>query len=184
MAKHQPPRPEQWLPQLIGEAANWPEPGTRKPYWSARTAGHTSSAWMGLREVKRTFVQLIDQFEGHGYLVDAFGQDCVDADGPPPDPGPLSPAVWAMRPSGRPGGPGPAGRSTSSVIWSRCFMTWSRAPQAARITAIRAAAGTTTPLRPDALGGCTAGESTGCWPPAPLVCDSPRTARTLAGSFG
>jgi hypothetical protein len=38
---------EQWLPQLIGEAANWPEPGTRKPYWSARTAGHTSSAWMG-----------------------------------------------------------------------------------------------------------------------------------------
>jgi hypothetical protein len=138
----------------------------------------------GLREVKRSFVQLIDQFERHGYLVDAFGQDCVDADGPPPDPGPLSPAVWAMRPSGRPGGPGPAGRSTSSVIWSRCFMTWSRAPQAARITAIRAAAGTTTPLRPDALGGCTAGESTGCWPPAPLVCDSPRTARTLAGSFG
>jgi hypothetical protein len=33
---------------------------------------------MDLREVKRNFAQLIDQFEAHGYLVQAFGQECVD----------------------------------------------------------------------------------------------------------
>jgi hypothetical protein len=42
---------------------------------------------MQLREVKRNFAQLIDQFEAHGYLVQAFGQECVDdRDSPPPDP--------------------------------------------------------------------------------------------------
>jgi hypothetical protein len=80
------PRPEQWLSQLIREAATWPEPGTRKPYWSARTTGRTSSARMEFRDVKRNFVQVIDQFEADGYLAHAFGQDCVDSDGPPPDP--------------------------------------------------------------------------------------------------
>jgi len=77
---------EQWLSQLIQEAAIWPEPGTRKPYWSARTTGRTSSARLEFRDIKRSFLQLIDQFEADGYLVHAIGQGCVDADGPPLDP--------------------------------------------------------------------------------------------------
>jgi hypothetical protein len=77
---------EQWLSQLIQEAATWPEPGTRKPYWSARTTGRTSSARLEFRDIKRGFLQLMDQFKADGYLVHAFGQGCVDADGPSPDP--------------------------------------------------------------------------------------------------
>jgi hypothetical protein len=80
------PLAEQWLSQLLQEAANWPESGFRKPYWSARTTGRSRPARMELRQVKRKFVQLMDQFKDHGYLVHAFGQYCVDADGPPPDP--------------------------------------------------------------------------------------------------
>jgi hypothetical protein len=42
---------------------------------------------MELREVKRSFVQLIDELQAHGYLVHAFGQECVDDhDSPPSDP--------------------------------------------------------------------------------------------------
>ena len=33
----------------------------------------------------RSFVQLIEEFETSGYLVQAFDQECVDANGPPPD---------------------------------------------------------------------------------------------------
>jgi hypothetical protein len=77
---------DQWLSQLLQEAATWPEPSTRKPYWSARTIGRGSPARMELREVKRNFVQLVDQFEADGYLVLAFGQDCVDAEGPQSNP--------------------------------------------------------------------------------------------------
>jgi hypothetical protein len=45
---------EQWLSQLLGEAASWPEPGTRKPYWSTRTTGRSNPARMELREVSAT----------------------------------------------------------------------------------------------------------------------------------
>jgi hypothetical protein len=81
------PLAEQWLSQLLGEAANWPESGFRRPYWSARTTGRRRPARIELREVKRNFVQLMDQFEDHGYLVPAFGQYCVDDhDSPQPEP--------------------------------------------------------------------------------------------------
>jgi hypothetical protein len=76
---------EKWLSQLIREAATWPEPRPRKPYWSARARSRTSAARMDFDQLTRSFVQLIEEFETSGYLVQAFGQKCVDADGPSPD---------------------------------------------------------------------------------------------------
>jgi hypothetical protein len=78
---------EQWLSQLLGEAASWPEPGTRKPYWSTRTTGRSNPLGWSFARLSANFVQLIDELEANGYLVDAFGQDCVDdPDSPPSDP--------------------------------------------------------------------------------------------------
>jgi hypothetical protein len=33
---------EQWISQLLDEVANFPEPATRKPYWSARTSARST----------------------------------------------------------------------------------------------------------------------------------------------
>jgi hypothetical protein len=53
------PTARQWISELIQEAGNWPEPGTRKPYWSVRTTGRASQTRMTLEEVARVFTQLI-----------------------------------------------------------------------------------------------------------------------------
>src|SRR6266536_4391534 len=45
---------EQWLSQLIREAATWPEPGTRKPYWSTRAGSRTSPARRDFDQVTRS----------------------------------------------------------------------------------------------------------------------------------
>jgi hypothetical protein len=69
-----------WVLQLMQKAASWPEPGTRRPYWSARTARRSP---MGFEDVTRGFIQLIREFEANGYLAQVFGQECVDErDGP------------------------------------------------------------------------------------------------------
>lgn len=80
------PSAEEWISQLIQEAAAWPEPGTRKPYWSARIRGQDSRPRISHSDFTRSFIHLIEELEGDGYLVHAFGQDCVDRDGPGPDP--------------------------------------------------------------------------------------------------
>jgi hypothetical protein len=104
----QQPSAEQWVSQLARQASKWPEPGTRKPYWSARGVRRPSPARMEFDEVTRNFVQLVDDLKAHGYLVQAFGKECVDDDGPLPDPSavlsarlgyafsgwPLDPAGW------------------------------------------------------------------------------------------
>jgi hypothetical protein len=78
---------EQWLSELAQEAVTWPEPGSRKPYWTLRTSGVSRQNWMTFEEMTRAFRQLTDEFEMNGYLVHAFGKECVDDDGPRPDPG-------------------------------------------------------------------------------------------------
>lgn len=83
----QSPSPEEWASQLVREAARWPEPGPRRPYWSTRTTGQTDPARMNFEQVVRAFEQLIDEFQRDGYLVHAFGQECVDdRGGPGPSP--------------------------------------------------------------------------------------------------
>jgi hypothetical protein len=72
--------PTEWFSQLIEEAAEWPEPGTRKPYWSVRAGRRTSKVRLGLRGVIQRFMELIDEFQAEGYLALAFGQLCVDDD--------------------------------------------------------------------------------------------------------
>jgi hypothetical protein len=77
---------EAWVSELIRQAAKWLQPGTRKPYWSARTTGRTRRLQLDLGEVSWSYVQLIEEFEADGYLVQAFGKKCVDDDSPRPDP--------------------------------------------------------------------------------------------------
>jgi hypothetical protein len=62
---------EQWISQLLGEVGNFPEPGTRRPYWSARTTTRPAPAQLKFTDVTRHFVRLIEEFEANGYLVNA-----------------------------------------------------------------------------------------------------------------
>jgi hypothetical protein len=39
---------QKWLTELIREAPRWPEPGTRKPFWSARVGRRASPDGMTL----------------------------------------------------------------------------------------------------------------------------------------
>jgi hypothetical protein len=81
------PSRHMWLAELVRQAASWPEPGPRRPYWSTRTTGRARPAHMDFQEVVRAFAQLIEDFERDGYLVHAFGQGCVDDhSGPGPSP--------------------------------------------------------------------------------------------------
>jgi hypothetical protein len=57
-----------------------------KPYWTLRTTGRANQTQMPLEEIVRVFTQLINEFETNGYLVHAFGQECVDEREPRPDP--------------------------------------------------------------------------------------------------
>jgi hypothetical protein len=83
----QQPGPEAWVSELLRQAAKWPEPGSRKPYWSARTSGRTRQTQLEFGDLSWSFVRLIEEFEADGYLVHAFGQKCVDDDDSPrPDP--------------------------------------------------------------------------------------------------
>jgi hypothetical protein len=83
----QQPGPEAWISELTRQAAKWPERGTHKTYWSARTSGRTRRTQLGFGDVTWSFVRLIEEFEADGYLVHAFGKKCVDDDDSPrPDP--------------------------------------------------------------------------------------------------
>jgi hypothetical protein len=89
---------EQWISQLIEHAAHWPEPGAGKRYWSTRTAGRVHRTHMEFEEVVRAFVQLINEFMANGYLVLAFGQECVDDHDPSPrDPSPNAQEILSSR---------------------------------------------------------------------------------------
>jgi hypothetical protein len=72
------PTPGDWITDLVREAANWPEPGTRKPFWSTRMLRRDSRPRLNVRAFTRSFIQLIEELESDGYFVHAFGQYCVD----------------------------------------------------------------------------------------------------------
>lgn len=72
-SRRQPTRYD-WLRELIRQAANWPEPSLRKPYWSARVGRPR----LGFGEVTVSFVELANEFELDGYLVELSGQACAD----------------------------------------------------------------------------------------------------------
>jgi hypothetical protein len=85
---------EQWVSHLIREAAQWPQPGARKPYWSTRTASRSLPIRLDLHQTVQAFVRLIDEFQVDGYLAQAFGKECVDERG---GPGPTPADVLSRR---------------------------------------------------------------------------------------
>jgi hypothetical protein len=85
---------EQWVSELIEQARQWPEPGTRKPYWSTRTIARSLPIRLDLDQTVQAFVQLIDEFKADGYLAQAFGKECVDDRG---GPGPTPADVLSRR---------------------------------------------------------------------------------------
>jgi hypothetical protein len=75
---------ETWVSHLVEQAAQWPEPGTRKPYWSTRTANRSLPVRLNLDQTVQAFVRLVvGEFKADGYLDQIFGNWCVDDQGGP-----------------------------------------------------------------------------------------------------
>ncbi|GGR08084.1 hypothetical protein GCM10010195_73640 [Kitasatospora griseola] len=69
-----------WFSELISRAAEIRQFTEPRPYWPQRKAvsGLVSAAHPDA--VRLGFARLVAELEGRGYLVEHFGEECVDAD--------------------------------------------------------------------------------------------------------
>lgn len=79
-----------WLLDLVQEAARWPEPGTKKPYWSARMRRQDEQRRLDIRAFFHRYIEIVEGLETDGYFARAFGQECVDEKARPNPMGVLS----------------------------------------------------------------------------------------------
>ncbi|GAA3832768.1 hypothetical protein GCM10022226_62570 [Sphaerisporangium flaviroseum] len=103
MTNHQ----RDWFTELLRRADELRQASAPRAYWPQRRVGSSAHTESPLRDAHRDFTQIIATFESNGYLIEAFGQPCVDSDEELPDPAdviehrlgigglwPLVPADW------------------------------------------------------------------------------------------
>ncbi|MFD5192811.1 hypothetical protein ACFWMU_32665 [Streptomyces sp. NPDC058357] len=98
-----------WLTELVGRASELRRAVEPRPYWPQRQGRGLSHDGSTPRDSRRDFERIVSDFADSGYLVEVFGEDCVDdptelsdADASRvierrlgiPDLWPLSPATW------------------------------------------------------------------------------------------
>ncbi|MGW1438712.1 hypothetical protein ACWD7M_26150 [Streptomyces griseus] len=96
-----------WLTELVGRALELRRAVDPRPYWPQRQGRGLSHDGSTPRDSRRDFERIISDFADNGYLVEAFGEECVDDSTELPDasrvierrlgiPGlwPLTPAAW------------------------------------------------------------------------------------------
>ncbi len=95
-----------WLVEIIQRAGELRHASTPRPYWPQRQAIATGKPAVGdPGSTRRQFTRVITEFEENGYLVEAFGQECVDDPRDLPDPSEVIdrrlgiPALWPLEPS-------------------------------------------------------------------------------------
>lgn len=98
-----------WLTELVGRASELRRAVEPRPYWPQRQGRGLSHDGSTPRDSRRDFERIISDFADSGYLVEVFGEECVDDSTELPDtdaswvierrlgiPGlwPLAPATW------------------------------------------------------------------------------------------
>ncbi|HSA53909.1 MAG TPA: hypothetical protein VLH10_27835 [Yinghuangia sp.] len=73
-----------WMRELIDRAPELRHARQPRPYWPQRRAVPAGQARPGGGE-RREFARLVEELDHNGYLVEAFGQPCVDDPEPLPD---------------------------------------------------------------------------------------------------
>ncbi|MEU8205866.1 hypothetical protein [Streptosporangium sp. NPDC049046] len=97
----------EWFTELIDRASELRHATAPRAYWPQRRTDTFPSLHSGLRDVRREFARTVTEFEDNGYLVEAFGEECVDDHRELPDPAevidrrlgiaglwPLTPTAW------------------------------------------------------------------------------------------
>ncbi|WTU86252.1 hypothetical protein OG859_40895 [Streptomyces sp. NBC_00048] len=96
-----------WFSELVSRASEIRPAAAPRPYWPQRQGRGISVDGSTARDARRDFARIIGGFEDNGYLVEHFGEECVDDlnDLPDasalierrlgiPDLWPLAPATW------------------------------------------------------------------------------------------
>ncbi|MGW3736489.1 hypothetical protein [Streptomyces sp. NPDC005148] len=97
----------EWLTELISRAAELRHAAEPRPYWPQRQGLGLSHDGSTSRDTRRDFARIINDFADNGYLVEVFGEECIDDPNDLPDasqvidrrlgiPGlwPLAPETW------------------------------------------------------------------------------------------
>ncbi len=97
----------EWFGELIARAGELRHAAAPRPYWPQRQAAAAGHARASSLDPKREFARTVAEFESNGYLVEAFGEECVDDHRDLPDAAevierrlgiaglwPLAPADW------------------------------------------------------------------------------------------
>ncbi|MCX4713968.1 MULTISPECIES: hypothetical protein [Streptomyces] len=75
----------EWFTGLINRAGELRHAAAPRPYWPQRRSNGLSHDGRTPRDTRRDFVRIVGEFEGKGYLVEVFGEECVDDHGELPD---------------------------------------------------------------------------------------------------
>jgi hypothetical protein len=97
----------EWLTELVNRASELRRAAEPRPYWPQRQGRGLSHDGSTSRDARRDFARIIGDFDDNGYLVEVFGEECVDDHSELPDasrvierrlgiPGlwPLAPEMW------------------------------------------------------------------------------------------
>lgn len=101
------PTRREWFTELIERVPELRHASAVSPYWPQRHGRGLSHDGSTRRDTRRDFTRIIDELTENGYLVEAFGEECVDDPSEMPDaslvierrlgiPGlwPLQPETW------------------------------------------------------------------------------------------
>ncbi|WUE86722.1 hypothetical protein OG624_40705 [Streptomyces virginiae] len=98
MTKHE------WFAELISRASEIRPAAAPRPYWPQRQGRGLSIDGSTARDARRDFARIIGDFVDNGYLVEHFGEECVDDPNALPDASALIerrlgiPGLWPLAP--------------------------------------------------------------------------------------
>ncbi|MGP3938410.1 hypothetical protein [Streptomyces sp. 6N106] len=75
----------EWFTELINRAAELRHATAPRPYWPQRRGSGLSHDGSTPRDTRRDFARIISDFADSGYLVEVFGEECVDDPNDLPD---------------------------------------------------------------------------------------------------
>ncbi|MFE2823470.1 hypothetical protein [Streptomyces sp. NPDC059271] len=97
-------RRRDWFTELVDRAPELRQAAAPRPYWPQRQIERLSFHEHPARDIKRDFARLIGDFASDGYLVEVFGEYCVDDHDDLPDASELIerrlgiPGLWPLAP--------------------------------------------------------------------------------------
>ncbi|MEK9519638.1 hypothetical protein MIU24_09540 [Streptomyces venezuelae] len=96
---------EDWFSELVSRASEIRPTLAPRPYWPQRQGRGVSADGSTARDARRDFARIVTDFADNGYLVEQFGEECVDGPDDLPDASALIerrlgiPDLWPLAPT-------------------------------------------------------------------------------------